>query len=164
MRNVSVYVTLFLLAVLPMSRAAGADKPKAENRNAREVVEGYVASALAGHVQEAAALAVPDQSPAQKTRIEEFKELLGEQALKIVSVHFSDKNGRAMAVSQPVKLTKANPDGRNMGRLVFELTRMGDKWLLKDIDFRTDEAAQERVKTFGQKYPDAKEIPAKAEK
>lgn len=129
--------------------------------NARETVERYAAAALADKVDYAAALAVAGQAPAQKERIEEFGKLIGVKALKIARVLASEKLGQAIAVSEAVKLAKANPDGRDTGVLVFALVRSGNKWLVKDIDFRTEGAAKERLKAFEKKNPDAKENSAK---
>jgi hypothetical protein len=66
-------ITLAVLLVL--GPAAGADdKPRI---GARDVVERYIAAALAGKVEDAAALAVKGKSPAKKKRIEELKTLVG---------------------------------------------------------------------------------------
>jgi hypothetical protein len=144
-----------------LSTALGQEKPKLD---ARETVEGYVHSALAGRLDEAAAFAVEGQSPSRRERIEEFRGMVGVKALKIASVVVSEKKGQAIAVSEAVKLTRANPDGRNTGALVFALVKLGDKWLVKDIDFRSVEAVKEMAKGFEKQMPDAKEIPARSAK
>jgi hypothetical protein len=112
-------------------------------------------------VDEAAALAVEGQSPAGKERIEEFRNLLGVKALRIAVVQASEKAGRAAAVSERVKLTKANPDGRDVGCLSFQLVQVDGRWLLKDIDFDTEARAKEKLEAFVKKHPDAKELPGK---
>lgn len=128
-----------------------------EKPNPRRSVEGYVAAVLAGKADDAKALAVEGQSPAKAKSIEKLKALLNVKTLKISSVHASEKKGQAVAVSEAVKLTKANPDGRDTGCLVFTLVRSGGRWLLKDIDFRTEADAREKVKAFLKKNPDAQE-------
>ena len=149
---------IFALALLPgvITSAVADDVAKT---TARDGVEGYVAAALAGKVDTAIALAVKGQSPGKKERIEDFKAMLGVKALKIDRVLVGEKKGQAIAISEAVKLTKANPDGQDSGLLLFALVRSGDKWLVKDIDFRTDDQAKERVKGFETKNPDSKEIP-----
>jgi hypothetical protein len=157
MKHLRAFVVL-----LAVGTASVADeKPKIDARNA---VEGYVAAALAGRLEDAAALAVEGRSPAQKKRIEEFKGLLGVKALGIARVVVSEKKGRAIALSRAIKLTKTNPDGRDTGCLVFALVESRGRWLLEDIDFRTEEAAREKVEGFQKKNPDAKEIPSRSEK
>lgn len=135
------------------------DKPKPD---ARAAVERYVAAALAGKVDDAVALAVVGQSPSRKDNIEEFKALVAAKAVELPTVWADEKTGRAIAMSEEVKITRANPDGRDTGRLTFGLVKSGDKWLVKDIDFKTGAKAKEQVETFRKKYADAKELPARA--
>lgn len=152
---------LSVIAILAAYSATVAAEQKTAN-DARESVEDYVAATLAGKVDDAAALAVADQSPAKKKRIEEFQPLLGVKALKIVTVLTAAKKGQAIAVSEKVKITKPNPDRRDTGVLSFKLVKIKDKWLVKDIDFDTEEKAKGKVQDFGKRNPDAKEVPAKA--
>jgi hypothetical protein len=155
MRYLSVFVFLAAFGATVVAEEKTAT-------DARRAVEGYVAAALTGKVDDAAALAVADQSPAKKKRIEEFQQQLGVKALKVVTVLASAKKGQAIAVSEKVKIIKPNPDGRDTGVLSFKLLKMKDKWLVKDIDFGTEEKAKGKVKEFGKKNPDAKEVPAKS--
>src|SRR5579885_1314453 len=109
------HVVPFAVVMLAIGTLAVADeRPKPD---ARDAVEGYVAAALAGKVDDAAAWAVEGQGPAKRKRIEEFKGRLGVRALKIAKVLVGERKGEAIAISEPVKLTKANPDGRDGGRL-----------------------------------------------
>jgi hypothetical protein len=135
------------------------DKPKP---NARSTVERYVAAALAGKVDDAVALAVAGQSPSRKERIEEFQALVAAKAVKLPTVWADETKGQAVAVSEEVKITRANPDGRDAGHLTFELIKSGGKWRVKDIDFETAEKAKEQVEKFRKKYADAKELPPRA--
>jgi hypothetical protein len=89
---------------------------------------------------------------------------VGAGTLKLDRILVGENKGQAIAVSQAVKLTKANPDGRNTGRLVFGLVKSGNRWLVRDIDFRTEDEAKEKVKAFEKKNPDAKEIPEKGKR
>jgi hypothetical protein len=157
MKPMSTFAVMFAVGTL----AIADEQPKP---NARNAVERYVAAALAGKDEDAAALAVEGKSPAKKKRIEELKRLLGGKALKLPTVLVGETKGEAIAVSESVKLTQANPDGRDTGCLVFGLVKSGDKWLVRDIDFPTAEAAKEKVKGFEKKNRDSKEIPAGAQK
>jgi hypothetical protein len=151
-----------LVVLLVVGAAAGADdKPRT---GAPDVVERYVAGALAGKVDDTAALAVKGKSPTKKKRIEELKTLVGAGTLKLDRVLVGENKGQAIAVSQAVRLTKANPDGRNSGRLVFGLVKSGNHWLVRDIDFPDEEGAKEKVKAFRKKNADAKEIGAREKK
>jgi hypothetical protein len=153
----TVLVSLFLGAAL-----GAEDKAKAQTRNAREVLEGWVAAAMAGNVEEAAILADQNTSLAKKKGMEEFKAMVAGKLVRILVVQFSDKKGQAAAMSEAVKIAKPNPDGRDTWYLSFKLVRKNDKWILKDIDFDTEEKAKGKMEEFGKNNPDAKEIPAKA--
>src|SRR4051794_36297800 len=152
-----LYATLIVAGLF-----AAADEKK-DDRNARQTAEAYVAAALAGKVEDAAKLAEEGKSPPGKRAGDPLKEVVGGNPLKLTSAHASEKRGEALAVSEPVKLKKATPDGQDTGRLLFTLTRKGDKWLVKDIDVRSEDQTKERVKAFQQKNADAKEIPGKSE-
>jgi hypothetical protein len=130
--------------------------------DARGTIELYVTAALAGKVDDAAKLAVhgsSPQSPAKKERIEEFKAMVDAKAIKFPTVLAGKQ--QAIAVSEGVKLTKAQPDGTDKGVLIFALVKSDDEWLVKDIDFRTEESAKDQVEKFKKKYPDAKNVPSK---
>jgi hypothetical protein len=150
-------LSLSCLVTAGFPPAAAQEKPP---RDARGTVEGYVRSALAGKADEAAALAVAGQAPASKERIEELQGMIGVKPLRIDNVLASAKGGQAIAVSESVKLKKANPDGSDTGAIVFTVTKMADQWRIRDIDFRSIDDAKERLKAFAMKYADAKEIPA----
>ena len=116
-------------------------------QNARDVVVQYVAAALSGKVDDAVALAVEGQSPSKPEKVKEFKTIV--KAAKIQSVW--EDEGNAIAVSDEIK---------DKGYLVFALVRSKDKWLVKDIDLRSEEKAKEQVEKFKKKYPKAKESKA----
>lgn len=126
---------------------------------ARQAIEAYVAAALDGRDQDASALGV--SGTGRKETVEKFRTLLGVKSLKIVTVLASDTSGQATAVSDAVKLTKANPDGRNTGVMSFLLVRTSGKWLVKDIDFDTEAKAKSKVDEFRKRYTDAAEAPTK---
>lgn len=154
MRHVAVVAVVLVFGV-----DTSADEKKA---GPRATVEKYVAAALAGRVDDAVGLAVDGQSPSRKGTVEEFKTLVDAKAVKMPTVWADEKKGQAVAVSEEIKITEARPDGRGKGHLVFSLVRAGDRWLVKDIDFRTGEKAKEQVDGFRKKNPDAKELPAKS--
>lgn len=118
--------------------------PTLDHRNARSVVEAYVAAALAGDVEKAASLA--KNSPADPKRIRELPEFLNVQRLKIEKVYINDpsKPTQGLATSVAMKLDEEhkNPDGRRDGFMVFTLELTNDKWFVIDIDFETDSGAE----------------------
>lgn len=156
MKRVTVVVVALALAVV-----ANADDKKAD---AKTVAEQYVAAALAGKFEEAAGLGVEGKSPGRKEKVEEFKSLVDAKTVKLPAVWSDDKKGQAIAVSEEVKLTKAQPDGTDKGCLVFALIKTGDKWQVKDIDFGSEAQAKDQVSRFKQKNPDAKEMSSKGGK
>lgn len=144
--------------------AHGADEPKKTNPDARQTVQAYLAAVLAGQVDAAAALALPGSVEGSKERIEQYKELIAARTIKLASTHVSAEKGRAFAVTEVVRLTKAQPDGRDKGPLVIKVTKADGRWLVRDVDFKTEEVAKQQLKQFLEKYQDAKPVPEKSEK
>lgn len=147
-----------IAVVLTFSTTAFADDKPASS-DPRTVVERYVAAALAGKTDDAVKLAVEGQSPSNKDKIEEFKALVDAKSVRFPTVFVGTTKGQAIAVSEAVKITEADSDGRDTGRLVFALVKSRDQWLVKDIDFRTEANAKEQVEKFKSKNADAKELP-----
>lgn len=138
---------------------AQADDPKKE-RDARQTVEAYLAAVLAGKMEDTAALAIPNQKPESKKRAEGLRELKGKKAIALEKVYASENSGRAIALSEPIQLRTPNSDGEDKGRLVITLNKRGADWLVRDIDLRSEDT--DPVPNFQQRYPDAKEVPARA--
>lgn len=131
------------------------------DRNAREVVEAYVAAALAGKVADAAALATAGTAAESKEQIEEFRKTLGgTKPVVIADVLADDKQNEALAVSGQVKLAEPDPDGQDTGRLVFLLNRSSGKWSISDIDLESRTNADKEIQAFKKKHPNATEIPS----
>lgn len=160
----TLLVPLAFAVALAFGGTSPADEKKAEEPNARQIVEQYVAAALAGKTEDAAALARPGQSPSNPERIAEFKTIVNVKALKFPSVLSSEKKSEAVAQSEAVKLPKPTPDGKDQGHVMVTLVRVDGKWRVKDIDFRSEDKAKERMKSFAEANPDAREVPAKPEK
>jgi hypothetical protein len=156
-----VYLILVLMVVV--SAALADDKPKAQGQDAREGIEAWVAAVLAGKVDEANALTDPGEKDFDKVA-KEFKDWLGVGSLKIPTVYVSEKQGRAVAVSEAVKFTKRPPgaDDPNPEVLFFKLVKVKDKWLLKKIEFYAEAGAKKHVERFRTSHPDAKELPPKS--
>jgi hypothetical protein len=124
----------------------------------RQTVEKYIASALAGKVKDASALADPEKKPAREREIKELKKLIGRKSLQVASVHRTEKGGRAIARTEVIRLTEANPDGTDRGCLLISMRWQGGKWLINDIDFHPVNKAREKVDSFVKKYADASEV------
>jgi len=151
-------------AILALALTAVADEPKKADRDARQTVESYLAAVLAGKVDAAAALALPGSSEGSKKRIEEYKELIAAKTIKVASSHASAKQGRAFVVTEEVKLARAQPDGRDKGPLLIKLSKKDGEWLVRDVDFKTEEAAKKELKQFLDRFPDARPEPEKQKK
>ncbi len=127
--------------------------------NPRQVAEGYVAAALAGKPVDAVRFAEDGKSPAKPESVKKLREVINANALALPTVLFRDKNGYALAVSEPIKLPKPLPDGTDRGCLLFTLKKSKDGvWLIKDIDVRSVDEAATRVKEAKNAHDDAKEI------
>lgn len=137
--------------------ALAEDKPKTDSRT---TTERYLAAALAGKTDDAAALAVDGQSPSRKKTVEELKALINANTLKLPTVWADDKKGQAIAVTEEIALMKPTPDGQNKACVIFALVKTDGKWLIKDIDLRSKEKAAEQVESFKKRCVDAKELPA----
>lgn len=141
------------------------EENQVNRKDARSVVEAYVASALAGDVAQTASLA--KNSPADPKRIRELPEILNVQRLKIQTVYINDpaKPTQALATSVAVKLDEEhkNPDGRRDGFLVFTLEFTDEKWFVIDIDFETDARAEEELNKFLKANPNSIGIPPQLE-
>lgn len=147
------------LLLVTGSPASAGDNTK--DTGVREAMQGWIRAALAGKVEDAAALAVPGTKPAAENGMKEFRKLVAVATLEVPTVWASAKHGRAAAISDPVRLIKADPDGRDTGVLSFQLVQVKDRWLLMDIDFGTEEKARRKLKRFKEMHPDAREIPAR---
>jgi hypothetical protein len=148
------------MALLGFGTAAFADDPT--QSNARTVADKYVAAALTGKADEAGKLLVTaDAGLGTKKDVEEAKALFGDQVPKMSTVWVDGKAGKAIAVSEGVKVPKRYPDHPEKvhAYLVFQLTRTGDKWLIDSYVLRTDKRAGQDVKAFRKAHPDAAELP-----
>ncbi|MEZ6138720.1 MAG: protein kinase [Pirellulaceae bacterium] len=151
-------------AYLPNTTTSTVDLSKVkviDHRNARSVVEAYVAAALAGDVAKAASLANGIQADAK--RIAEFRTLVNVQRIKIPTVYVNDaaKPTRAIATSEAVKLEKEHkqPDGQRDGFLLFTLELIDEKWLVRDLDFESKSGAEEELERFVEENPNAIGLP-----
>lgn len=133
-------------------RESNAKVPEVEaaldRQNARAVVEAYVAAALRRDHETAASLA--KNAPSDPKQIGDFSEQLNVQRLAMKSVYVNDpaKPVTALATSEAVKLTKKQPDGERDGFLVLTLTMSEEGWFVTDIDFESEEGADDELKKF----------------
>lgn len=127
--------------------------------NPRSVIEAYVAAALAGKVD--AAVAMTLRPAIDKEYVEDLNDMIEAESLEIPIVWWGEKKGQAIARTKQVKITEADPDGRDTGYLVFLLVMSDGKWLVDDIDFDTAEKAKQQVADFKKANLDAKSLPIK---
>lgn len=152
---------------LPLKDMGGeADLPngrvsdKKVDNGPRTTSERYVAAALTGKTDEAADLAVKGaspQSPSKKEWIGEFAKLLDAKTVRFPTAYVAAD--AALVVSEAVKLVMAQPDGTNNGLLVFAVVKSDGRWLVRDIDFRTEESLKAQVESFRKKHPEATLVP-----
>jgi hypothetical protein len=156
----AVGLAVAVSVLVPVNQAA---QGKAENLDVRQTVERFFADALAGKAKEAAALAEPGQISEKKIR-EELTEGLKVKKVSITSIYVSEKGKRALAITEQVQLAQPQPDGVDKGYLAVTLTQKDNRWLVRDVDFESQESAKEEVQRFLKKFSDAKEMPRKAGK
>jgi|SRR3990170_988173 len=131
--------------------------------NATTCVQAFLAAALAGKVDEAAALADGDQLPVEQIR--ELRDQIKAKKVTVVSVLASETGPRkqALAITESVQVAKPNPDGRNTGKLVIALAKQDDRgWLVQDIDFESEDAVKGELDRFLRDFPDAQPVPEAA--
>ena len=127
--------------------------------NPRQVVEKYLAAALADKPDEAIKYALEGRSTAKPETIRKLREIVAGQKLALPTVLFSDKKGYALAVTDEIAVPK-EANQANRGVLVFTLKKNADGvWQVKDIDIRGAKEAEEEVKKAKKLFEDGKEIP-----
>jgi hypothetical protein len=149
-----------LVLIVGLGLLAGADNAKP--KDARRTTEEFLTAALAGKVEDAVALAEKDHVSERQVR--KLKNLLAAKAVALASARASEKGNTALVITEEVWLTKPNPDGQDTGRLLLTLTRKGGRWLVRDIDFRSEAKTKEAERRFLKKFPDAKPVGEKAGK
>ncbi len=125
------------------------------HHNPRSTIEAYLAAALAGKVDEAVSLATEDREASSDSTLQDFKTMFDVKKIKVPTVWLGEKNGRAIAVTERVKITEPDSAGQDTGCLVFDLVRSKDRWLVDSVDFDTDEKAKEQVEGFKKENLDA---------
>jgi len=149
-----------LVLIVSLGLLAGADSAKP--KDARHTAEEFLAAALAGKVEDASALAEKDHVSERQVR--KLKDRLAAKAIPLASARASEKGNTALVITGEVRLTKPNPDGQDRGRLLLTLTRKGGRWLVHDIDFRSETKTKDAERRFLKKFPDAKSVGEKAGK
>ncbi|HEX8200097.1 MAG TPA: hypothetical protein VF590_06390 [Isosphaeraceae bacterium] len=134
--------------------------PEASKPDPRAVAERYLAAALAGRAEDAVGLAVDGRDPSKKVKVEDLKALVDAKVVTMKTVWVGQKREEALAVSEPVKATMAQPDGREEGLFLLWLVESQGKWQVNEIDFRTVDWGEELVKRFRIRNLDAKELSA----
>ena len=131
--------------------------------NATTCVRAFLAAALAGKVDEAAALADGDQLPVEQIR--ELRDQIKAKKVTVISVLASETGPRkqALAITESVQVAKPNPDGRDTGKLVITLAKRDDRgWLVQDIDFESEDSVKGELDRFLRDFPDAQPVPEAA--
>lgn len=124
--------------------------------DARQTAEKFLAAALAGRAKEAAALGEPGKAYSREGKIKEFQDLDAKQ-LALVRVLADDR--AALAITENVVETKRN----QKGPLSIRLIKKDKRWLIRDVDFGTEQATK-NVKRFQGEHPNGKEILPKKDK
>ena len=154
MRSVFTAIVTCGLCLLGMANSSVAQQE--QPRNAWQTADAYLAAALAGKVEEAAAMGEAGKAPSRPKTIRDVGALKAKR-LKVVSAHANDQH--ALAVTEEVT------DDRDRKRLLqLTLVKDEDRWLIRDIDFETPDSAKEELKRFLDKNPGAKPLGAPASK
>jgi hypothetical protein len=126
-----------------------------ERLNAREVVERFVAAAVAGEFVQAEKLARPGS--AAREQISELWQIEGGQDIRILDVYADTAEALAISSIRKGEREKA-------GILVVHLVNQDGAWLVDGVEHEAKDKAQETLAEFRRKHAEAKLIPAKANK
>lgn len=154
MRSVLTAIVTCGLCLLGVANLSVAQQE--QPRNAWQTADAYLKAALAGKVEEAAAMGEAGKAPGRPKTIKDVG-ALKVKSLKVVRAHANHQH--ALAVTEEV----ADERGRK-GLLQLTLVKNEDRWLIRDIDFETPDSAKEEMKQFLDKNPDAKPLEAPASK
>jgi hypothetical protein len=138
---------ILVVAAVVFSLGA-AEEPKKQPLTARQTAADFLDAALNGRLKEAAAMGQPGQAPSREASLAFFKDL-NIRALPLVSVHADDAH--ALVITEHV-----NADHGRKGPLVLTLVKQDNKWWIRDTDVETDASANDELKRFLGKYPNAK--------
>src|SRR5689334_23069586 len=138
-RHVMVAAVLVLLAFLGPARSAavGADDPT-KGPDARQTAQKFLDAALAGRAKEAAALGEPGKSYSREGKMKECQDI-GVEKLAFVIVNADDQF--ALAITEKI----VEPKRKQEGQLTLRLVKKDKRWLIRDVDFRTEEKAKEQL-------------------
>ena len=129
--------------------------------NPRSTIEAYLAAALSGHLDEAVSLATEDKEVSSRSKLQDFKTMFDVKKIKVPTIWMGEKNGRAIAVTEEVKINEPNPDGQDTGRLVFDLVKIKNKSRVDTVGFYTDQSTKEEIEEFKKTNLDARSLPVK---
>jgi hypothetical protein len=115
-------------------------------------VEAFLEAALNGKPDKAAALGEPGQSPSREDSVrKDFSELnVKNGKLPITRLIADDSN--ALAITENVVIASE----KRAGPLVLTLVRKDGRWMVNDIDLKTNESVLDEVKRFQQRRPQSK--------
>lgn len=123
----------------------------------RWVAEWFAGHTLAGRADVVSDVWAADDEQSRLQKAGQFKGLIVGTAVKCPTVWADATAGRAIAVSNTVKLSKPQPDGTDTGQLVFTLVKAKTGWRIRDVDVRPAKQATAAVDTFRRKNPTATE-------
>ncbi len=126
-----------------------------DRKNARAVVEAFVAAMLSGDVETA------KSSPGMFIQRENTARNLDRKhlAMKLVYVNDPANPTKAMAISEVVKLKEKPPSGQRDGFLVFTLSMSETGWFVTDIDLESEKSADRELKKFLEANPKSISVP-----
>ncbi len=149
------WLTWSLIALLPLAHCLGQEDTSQEVfSEPAATAEAYVKAALDGRIDDAVALAEPDTSPARRQSIEELPDVLGKKIPAMVTVYSSERGRAALVLTAKIHFDP-QPGGQDKGSLLFTLVRVGDTWLVKDVDIESKEGLADEYAAFRNRYGDA---------
>ncbi|NLS91553.1 MAG: hypothetical protein GXX96_05145 [Planctomycetaceae bacterium] len=149
------WIGLLLIALLRPTHCLGQENlPREVFSDPVAATEAYVKAALDGRIEDAAGLAKPDSSTARRESIEDFHKLLGKKLPAMATVCSSERGRAALVLTEEIAFAERQPDRQSTGRLLFTLVRIGDSWVVDDVDIERKESTEEELAAFRERYSD----------
>ena len=136
-----------------------------DRENIRSVIEVYVAAALQGDQTTAASVAIVQGKPADPKQIEPqlqaISRSLNLKQLDMQSIYLNDWEHPtgALAISESVTHAEKQRNGERAGFVMLELKRIEEDWFVIGVEFRTKDAAHEKLTQFLEANPKSIDLP-----
>ena len=130
-------------------------------RTPRETAETFFKALITRNLKSISSVLVADKEPVTQKALDMVITGLGDQKLTVATVLIAQKQGRALVISEPFRITLSGENPPPLGRYVLDLADASGQWLIQDLNFENIDDAAAAAVEFGRRFADAREVPAK---